>query len=325
MRTRSLSQSELNQVVQLKQRGYSWLKIQNETKIPRRTAKNAYELWLQNRSLEELKNVRMSVATVEFQTHMNDLIRLAEAFVDYLHILPSSNTIENSEQILSTLWVQDMHLATTSHYGSDEEDEETDRKRQRDARQNQILFKCLQQHTREKVRWQALNEWEQAWDRCRRDRDKLRESAREKILNAIQEQSELLERIVAGSGEENALDKLVNGALVAEWQSVLAGKPDQASRLVRTGSYSRGKYTSLMMGEGEAQVRLSFEKKGLAEDTANMVRVVVVDLGFTSTVLQILGKVRTMRSLVAELEEKLYPVILRPLILYTRCDLCPVQ
>jgi hypothetical protein len=32
-----------------------------------------------------------------------------------------------------------------------------------------------------------------------------------------------------------------------------------------------------------------------------------------------------MRSLVAELEEKLYPVILRPLILYTRCDLCPVQ
>jgi len=110
MRKRSLSEDELNQVIRLKQSGASWLKIQNETKIPRRTAKNAYQLWHQNRSLEELKNVRMSVATVEFQNHMNDLIRLAEAFVDYLHILPSSNTIENSEQILSTLWVQDMHI-----------------------------------------------------------------------------------------------------------------------------------------------------------------------------------------------------------------------
>jgi hypothetical protein len=32
-----------------------------------------------------------------------------------------------------------------------------------------------------------------------------------------------------------------------------------------------------------------------------------------------------MRDRIAELEKQLYPVVLRPIILNTQCDLCPVQ
>ena len=94
---------------------------------------------------------------------------------------------------------------------------------------------------------------------------------------------------------------------------------------MRTGSYSRGKYISVIMGEGETQVQLPFEKKGLAENIANEVRTVADNLGSTSIALQAASEVRTMRARIAELEETLYPVMLRPIILYTRCDLCPVQ
>ena len=40
MRRRYVSDEELTQVIKLKQNGASWLRIENETGIPRRTAKN---------------------------------------------------------------------------------------------------------------------------------------------------------------------------------------------------------------------------------------------------------------------------------------------
>jgi hypothetical protein len=324
MRTRSLTENELDQVIQLKQRGCSWLKIQNETRVPRRTAQRAYERWVKNRSMEELKSVRMSVATDEFQKHVNDLIRLAEAFVDYLHVPPSPNiTVLDSRHTLDNLWLQDMHLVTISHYGSDTA--ETDRTKDRYAQQHRILFDCLKQHTKEKVNWQPLREWMKAWDGCRQKIDKLRASTREKLLATTGELTGLLEGIVSDSGEKDALDKLINGTLEAVWQCILAGKSYRVEDVVRIGSYSRGKYTVLIMGSGETQVRLSFSNKALAEDIHKKVLSVVLNLRETSIAILTAGDVKIMRDRIAELEKQLYPVVLRPIILNTQCDLCPVQ
>jgi hypothetical protein len=324
MRTRPLTDKELEQVVQLRERGCSWLKIQKDAKIPRRTAQRAYERWVKNRSMEELKSVRMSVATDEFQKHVNDLIRLAEAFVDYLHVPSSPNiTVLDSRHTLDNLWLQDMHLVTISHYGSDTE--ETDRTKDRYAQQHRILFDCLKQHTKGKMDWQPMREWMQAWDRCRKNMDKLRVSTREKLFGTTGKLSDLLERIVSDSGEKDAPDKLINGALEAVWQCILAGKSYQVEDFVRIGSYSRGKYTTLIMGSGEAQVRLSFSNKGLAEEVADIIRRVVSDLCLNNNARLGASDVKTMRDKIAELEKQLYPVVLRPIILNTQCDLCPVQ
>ena len=324
MRTRPLTDNELDKVKQLKQRGYSWLKIQNETKIPRRTAQKAYERWVKTRSMEELKSVRMSVATDEFQKHLNDLIRLAEAFVDYLHVPSSPNiTVLDSKHTLDNLWLQDMHLVTISHYGSDTA--ETDRTKDRYAQQHRILFDCLKQHTKEKVDWQPLREWMKAWDRCRQNIDKLRTSTREKLFGATGKLSDLLERIVSDSGEKDALDKLINGALEAVWQCILAGKSYRVEDFVRVGSYSRGRSFSLIMGSGETQVQLPFRNQGLANEVTDIIRRVVGDLCLNNNARLGTSDVKTMRDRIAELEKQLYPVVLRPIILNTQCDLCPVQ
>ena len=45
MRKRYISDNELNQIIKLKQAGASWLMIQNQTGVPRRSAHNAYEDW----------------------------------------------------------------------------------------------------------------------------------------------------------------------------------------------------------------------------------------------------------------------------------------
>ena len=187
-----------------------------------------------------------------------------------------------------------------------------------------MLFACLKQHTKETVRWQALNEWKQAWDKCRRDIDKLRESARKILVNRTKGNPDLLERVVADSDKKNALDKLIAGALEAVWQHILDEKSDRADDLVRIGSYGRGIYT-VTMGRGETQVQLSLEKKVLVEEIASVVSSAVDKLVADIAALLAASEVKIMRGRIAELEEKLYPVMLRKQVLYTRCDLCPVQ
>ena len=64
MRKRYVSDDELNQIIKLKQAGASWLNIQNQTGVPRRSAGKSYEGWQRSQSIEELKAARVNVAAL---------------------------------------------------------------------------------------------------------------------------------------------------------------------------------------------------------------------------------------------------------------------
>ena len=72
MKKREFTDEEWALILKLKQSGASWLKIQDETGIPRRTIKRAYEEWESTKSYDELKQARIHVAGEEFRDHIDD-------------------------------------------------------------------------------------------------------------------------------------------------------------------------------------------------------------------------------------------------------------
>ena len=62
-----LSNSQLEQVLSLRQNGLSWVKIQRETGIPRRIARRDYEESQQR----QLESARKDVAAQEYRLHLD--------------------------------------------------------------------------------------------------------------------------------------------------------------------------------------------------------------------------------------------------------------
>ena len=92
---------------------------------------------------------------------------------------------------------------------------------------------------------------------------------------------------------------------------------------MQIGSYG-GKYTSVIIGERDAIVILSFEDKELTKQVAEIVRQAATNLSRGDQVSKALSEVRSMRNSIGKLEEELSPLRLLPVLLQTRCDLCPV-
>ena len=109
MKRGELAPEELDKVIKLKKIGTSWLRIEHETGISRRTAKRAYEKWEHSQSPEVLREARKDVAAKAFLDHLKSLTTLAVSLVTSLSVPPSIVDMEkNAEQFFSELWEQDL-------------------------------------------------------------------------------------------------------------------------------------------------------------------------------------------------------------------------
>jgi len=315
-----LSKDELDTVIKLKQAGASWLRIQKETGIPRQAARRAYDDLQRSQSMEQFQQVRISIATEEFHRHLNWLTRLAELLLDFLHVPTSPDESRDAEEVLHGLLLQDIRSEIEP---SDRTSERTERQTQRLIRDNSLLLKSLQGHTSKAVHWKVLEEWKQAWDRCLARLSEINQEASEIKNNILEQKPGLAKRIVKESGEENALEKIQKGILEAVWRAVLSDEPYTVPDLVQIGSYG-GKYTSVIIGERDAIAILSFEDKKLTKQVAEIVRQAATNLSRGDQVSKALSEVRSIRNSIGKLEEELSPLKLLPVLLQTRCDLCPV-
>jgi hypothetical protein len=317
MRRRYVSDVELNEVIKLKQAGASWLKIQKKTGVPRRSAKKAYEDWERTKSSDELKRARSDVAAEEFRRHLNDLASLARSLVDSLYTPPPMYEIGNAAELLERLWKTDIRKEPVPYLGEKEE--------RRMVRQDKMLFKSLQDHTREKVRWQALEEWKQILTGYIQHCKVLRSKALETIVSILGGQPELQRRIHTEGGERDTLADMAKGVVEVLWRAILTGGPDQEHVFIRTSSLGeRG--TEVSFGKEASRITLTFGDGKLAEGVATVCKRAAVHLcqGKDSLLLQRIGEdIAGMQERARELEEMLDSLVLRPIILRTRCELCP--
>lgn len=317
MRKRYVADEEMNHILKLKQAGASWLMIQKETGIPRRTAKLAYEEWERTKSGEEIKRARTEVAAEEFRHHLEDLIALAQVFVRSLYVPMPMSKIDNPDEILETLWKQDIRKEHRGSLGITEEEQI--------MRENKMLFHSLQDHTRGKVRWQAFEEWKEALTgyiaRCR----SLRAEARQVVDNILNQRREVKSKLLATREGTKLLQNLTIGVVEAVWRAFLAGE-EEAGAFVGTKSFGEA-IVEVFFGKGASTTSLRFDDAKLAEEVADVCRQAArnVSVGKKSSLLgEIKGDMDTVDKKSKELEEMLNDLVLRPEILRTRCDLCPV-
>ena len=336
MKRGELAPEELDRVIKLKQIGTSWLKIQHETGINRRTAKRAYEKWQHSQSPEVLMKARQDVAAKAFLDHLKSLTTLAGSLVTNLNVPPSIADVEkNTEQFWAWLWQQ--NLLWRGVYLSPETQERYNLSQvhvytmgdpqcflmgdpQFNTLENELLFKCLQDHTRgEGVRWEALKEWERARDNCAKIVPKLRKETSVVVNNFLNQETNLLYRVKEESvGRDNPVEQMAKAVLSAIWQGIFEDKPEQ--NLVRMVPPRNG-------GQGIVKVKdetfLIFNDTSLAEKVIYTCNLAVNNLCKGEMVQQLHSEVRKMEKATEELRQMLNPVRLTPMILRTRCDLCP--
>jgi len=182
-------------------------------------------------------------------------------------------------------------------------------------RRHKMLLRSLQEHTRGKVRWQGLDEWEHAWGNCLRGLGELRKEA----LNL---DNGLLNRIKEDSGEKDPSVKITHAVLETIWQRVLQDKLDPERPVVHAVPYNQ-QVTVLKPIEFSDYYILSFIDKKLPFQAEEATNQAAKNLLKGDLVKQLAAEVRTMRKVIEEVDDALDPFILRPQILRTRCELCP--
>ncbi len=318
MKKRELSPIEFKKVVELRQLGAKWTEIEQETKVERRAAKRVYEEWERDKKVKEQEAVRFRVAAEAFHEHMNDLIRLTESLVSALHVPEMLRRLDSADETLDQLWMRNIQAELEPFPSSSHE-------RERVVWRNKMLFKSLQDHTREKVRWKALEEWKQARNNAIQYSKELRLEATEVIRNNLNNCLGLETRIKTAIGGSDVTEKVSDGLIENIWRGILTGKPEQMRVKEGVSLYKKGQVW-LEFYEGDSDTRLYLNDVELAKEALSMSRRVVTNLreGTKSDLVQRLTEeVRQMQDRTGELEESLDGLILRPMILRTRCDLCP--
>jgi hypothetical protein len=302
-----------------RQLGARWTEIEQETKVERRAAKRAYEEWERDKEMKEQQAARFRVAAEAFHEHLNDLIRLAESLVSALHVPEMLRGLNSADEALDQLWMRNIE-------GQLEPFPTSSIERERVVWRNKMFFKSLQDHTREKVRWNALEEWKQARNNAVQYSQELRLGATEVIGNILNNRPGLKEKIKAAIGNNDVTERISGGLIENIWRDILIGKPEQMHVMEGASVFTKGQVW-LEFYEGDSDTKLYLNDVELAKEVFGMCGEVVANLrdGTKSNLVQELAKeVRQMQDTTEELEKSLDRLILRPVILRTRCELCPV-
>lgn len=327
MRRRKLSDEELNEVIRLRQSRASWLRIQRETGIHRQTAKRAYEKWERSKSLGELKEARKEVAAQAFREHMESLVILATSFTMHLAVPHLPELMDkDADQFFSWLWEQDI-------LGRFRQPSETTPQPLVDAQvyrhEKELLFESLKVHTRDNVRWKALDEWKEARDRSVIALSRLREKTSKVVSNFVNREQEtsLLSSISKEWREDDPVKRMAEEVLKIIWRLILEDKLGEKGPLFATVSQGKGtaQVISVKTKIRDQTVFTFYDSANisLAKAVVRICNLAADNLRKEDMVSSLQRGVRGMENASEGLCEMLNPVKLRPMILRTQCDLCP--
>ncbi len=320
MRPRTLTDVELQQVIKQRQSNASWLKIQKETLIPRRAAKRAYEIWERNQSLEELKAARKDVAAEEFRQHLDDLARFAQSLVAHIRAPSWPTETADAATHLRRFWESDITRALAPH-SSVSNPGRAERERRQAIRRNRMLYDALRSHTREEVRWELMDKWEHHWDNCVKAIAELRTQAHEVVGNFVKQEQGLADRIKSCTDKGDAVERMAESVLRAAWSVGTTGGPEEAAIF---DVMSSGKGSVVISAEPTRGPGLTFIDDAVAHTVARVCTLATQNLRVGDILARVADEVRTIEDIADKLDEMLHPLRLRPIILRTRCDLCPV-
>jgi hypothetical protein len=324
MRRKDLSHDQLDKVIKLRKSGNSWAKIVRETGLPRRSVVRAYENWEREQSMTELKAARTNVATEAFRQHVDDLIRFAQALTDHLVTPNAPDLTVKSQELLDRFWKSEITDKGTAIRSTEEIGERELRRR---IRRNKLLFGCLKEHTRGKVNWwETLDAWGRAWDEYISGLDNLRDEANKMIRNFLDQDKGLLDGIKTDNPTLDPVVQLGNTVVRYIWNNNADDRVDTEPAVVLHGDQIK-RATQITLPDILENTALQIAEEKLVKkvvSACNRTAQNLLKIKKEESVKQISSnRVRTVQSSVENLEDMLEPLQLRPLIIRTRCELCP--
>ena len=315
MRRRFVSDEKREDIIRLRQNGSGWLNIETMTGIPRRTAKQIFEESQQRQTEEETRTARRQVVADLFQSHLCDLIGMAGAITASL-LIPSSRDQRDGDDVFNNMLKSGIRNRSIAGQVTGAEQADVNR------RQNRLLLDSLKQHTRDKIDWQTLDDWRTARNEWQVGMEKIRSTIMTLFRNFIKQDNNKAESAIR-IGDE-LMGRMVDGIVQATYRAAVDGKLDRADEYINTREH-QGKMV-ILFGENASTIELIVESRELADKALALCRQVVANLtkGKESETLESMARsLKIMKVARDVLVEELDELMITPLIVRTKCDICP--
>ena len=325
MRKRVLSEKELQQVIELQEKKCSWLGIQTATGIPRHAAKRDYEQWKKKQTVVAFEGIRKQLAEEEFKKHVGHLMRMAELIPNYVTVLHQAYVRSSSADQLREMLEFDNIV--DEPVSEDDYEASPEYFKKKWAEYNSLLLEALKVHISDKV-GDAIGEWARAWDNCLNFLKELDEWAHEAVDRIVRQDSDIDRDSVARSVVIAIANIVLEGRMPTDMKDsqiaeAVAHDRDQDWKIIESLHQHVAANTKVSLEEHSriSKDELDRKKLDILEKVAEelyekKIRPVPLAKRFV--------KVQEMKRAVNKLHEWLHPLKLRPQILRTRCDLCPV-
>ncbi len=321
MKRVELTTEQLDEVVRLRQSGMSFNKIEQVMKgngVTRRIAKRAYDEWEQARSVRELESVRVKAGEIEFESHVNTLTHLAVQLAEHLAFTEYPELNSDAQTYLDTL--MDRQIDDLTEYISEYASEE--RKRERIRRQNRLLLESLKAHTADTVDWTLMETWMEGRDACRQAFPDFADLIAKTVHETLTPFPDPDLWIIGVITKEKILKILESEIIHVIWKGIASGHIDAAHAMVVAQNAGQ---------DGANRPRVIVGGHTFIQDTGDelnpaffdLCRDIVSHIWNSEETKAMLAGAEKMRQAIAEFDEKLEPLVLRPQLLRTRCRICP--
>jgi len=323
-----LSNSQLQQVINLRDIGISWVKIEKETGIARRIAKREYDEWVGKRSQRQLEDARKEVVAQEYRMHLDLLSRMANLLLDSLVIPHPLTDLRRADEVMSQFLAKDFYQDQPS-FGPRLGDQQRDK---RVIRMNELLFKSLRDHTQRKVPWQALDEWKEARNSCVGDIIKMRKEINKVLTNIMNQKAYLKKKLDKVYKNARVIEDVIGGIMTNTWLNGVTGVNSKVIVMKGASLTSQGTAWINFNNNTPAEIKITFDREGpsdnefLAREVSGVSRWAIENLlkGKSDLIQKMKREVSKMQENNSRLEAVLNPLVLRPIILNTQCDICPI-
>jgi len=306
-----VTEDQVRRMVELDRQGKSISAIARAVGCHRQTVK----AYLAGRRGDILAaEVKKQLLTDELQKHLNDVTQFATSFKGYVTRPNSLREDRDAATVFKPLLGNDLPQ------GLDSDSQKARREQRQIERRNSMLLTSLREHTREQGWWRAYEEWREVWNTCQDAFRELRRKAHEEVGNRINQKPGLKEEVEKQKGKErDVMERIVADVLRGVWRTGTSGKPvefqfpSEEKRMIEVFGGQRYydfeyKVSEVSLGPDMAEVynhsleplNQSFNDKGISEM-----------LHRTDEKIEVI-------------DDALDPFILRPLLVRTRCELCPV-
>jgi hypothetical protein len=318
MRRVELTEEQLQDVIRNRQAGLSWVKVEKATGVSRRVAQRAYREWEKARSIRELQNVRVKVGEIEFEGHIDALTRLAQHLIDHYSVPDYPSFIRDADQHMESLMEMEIIVMPTEAGSLASEA----RLKARNKRRNRLLLDALKQHSADIFDWRSLDDWKEGWNTCHRVFPGVEKLISEEINTTFSRFPDMDRWFTINSKERKPLDIIREGIQDALWQGIVTGEVVEAVAMISDKSieFKGAEVIGITIGKRPLYQK---ENRDMDPSVVDLCRDVIKDLWESAEVQEVAAAVKKMQAVVEEMEAVLEPLVLRPQILRTRCNLCP--